>query len=180
MLGSGTRLDGVRAASGAALGQNGGAVIFNNVLLAGNSTFNQGTGSTLNTTGDFIANPQTTITLNGIANATGGSISGALTINNGAKLDNSGSALYLDGTRGTTVNPGGTLSTASGTTIELRRLAREQRHANRRAQRQPRRGRERQRRFRHGQCERGRTIRARQQPGHGHARPALVRQREPL
>ena len=92
------------------------------VLLTGNSTFTQAAGAVLNTTGDFTANPQTTITVNGTVNAAGGSVSGGLTINGGGTINTAGGSaapLYLDGSRGTTVNAGGQLNAASSTTIEL-------------------------------------------------------------
>ena len=104
------------------MSQSGGTVAFQDVLLTGNSSFTQAAGAVLNTTGDFTANPQTTITVNGTVNAAGGSVSGGLTINGGGVVNTAGGSaapLYLDGSRGTTVNAGGQLNAASSTTIEL-------------------------------------------------------------
>ena len=122
VLADGTTLNGTRASSGTVLSQSGGTVAFNNVLMTGNSTFTQAAGAVLNATGDFTANPQTTLTINGTVNAAGGSISGAVTINNGGAINATGGSaapLYLDGSRSTTINAGGQLNAVSGSTVEL-------------------------------------------------------------
>ena len=122
LLANGTTLNGTRANSGATLSQSGGTVAFNNVTLSGNSTFAQAAGATLNTTGDFITTPQTTLAVSGTVNAQGGSVSGALTVNNGGTFNTTGGSsapLYLDGSRGTTITAGGQLNAASGSTVEL-------------------------------------------------------------
>jgi autotransporter-associated beta strand protein len=116
---NGTQLETVRAVSGAVLSQSGGTVTFDNVLMTGTSSFTQAAGSTLNTTGDFTANPATTFTLNGTANTHGASFSGAVAIHGGATLANSGDDLFLVGSQGASVSAGGTLSTTAGTAIEL-------------------------------------------------------------
>lgn len=115
----GTQLETVRAVSGAALSQSGGTVTFGNVLLTGTSSFTQAAGSTLNTTGDFTANPATSFTLNGTANTLGASFSGAVAIHAGATLANSGDTLFLVGSQGVSVSANGTLSTTAGTAIEV-------------------------------------------------------------
>jgi hypothetical protein len=90
------------------------------VTLSGNSTLTQAAGATLNSTGDFVTLPNTTVSLNGTFNTTGGSTEGALAINSGGIVNQSGSAaLYLDGSQGTTINSGGQINAASGSTIEL-------------------------------------------------------------
>ena len=121
ILADGTALNGVRTTTGTVLIQSG-TVAFSNVTLGGSSTFTQGGGATLNSTGDLLTTPQTTVTVSGTVNAAGGDVSGALTINNGGTVNvNGGSSapLYLDGSRGMTVNAGGKLNAASGSTIEL-------------------------------------------------------------
>jgi autotransporter-associated beta strand protein len=123
VLTNGATLNATRAGTGTVLNQSAGTVTFNNVFLTGTSKFTQAAGGTLNTTGDFTANPQTTLVVNGAVNLQqGGSISGALTVNNGGVVTTSGgaaAALYLDGSRGTTVSAGGRIRADSGTTLEL-------------------------------------------------------------
>ncbi len=60
-----------------------------------------------------------TLTVSGTANTSGWASTGVITVNNGGTLANGGSNLVLGGGSRTTVNAGGTLSTASGTTVEL-------------------------------------------------------------
>ena len=60
-----------------------------------------------------------TLAVSGTANTSGWASTGVITVNNGGTLANGGSNLVLGGGSRTTVNAGGTLSTASGTTIEL-------------------------------------------------------------
>ena|GEM_PF-1379369 len=115
----GTQLETVRAVSGAALSQSGGTVTFDNVLLTGTSSFTQAAGSTLNATGDFTANPATSLTLDGTMNTQGASLGGAVAVHGGAVLANSGSTLFLVGSQGASVSVGGTLSTTAGSAIEL-------------------------------------------------------------
>lgn len=121
ILASGTTLNGTRV-SGTTLSQSGGPVTFNNVLLSGSTNFTQATNTTLDVTGDFTANPLTTLVVNGSVDTRGGSILGGLTINNGGSVVTNGGSfapLYLDGSRGTTVNQGGQLVAAGSATIEL-------------------------------------------------------------
>ena len=117
-------LNGTRLTTGTILNLTSGTVSFNNVLLSGNSTLTQTSGTTLNATGDLTANAATTLTLNGTTNVIGGYLSGAMTITSNGQLNEANAAgsttpLYLDGSRGVTVNSGGRLSAASGSTIEL-------------------------------------------------------------
>lgn len=119
-LGDGTRLNGTRTTTGTTLTHPAGTVTFNNVTLGGTSTFTQSAGAVLNTTGEFILNTQAAATISGTTNTAGGSTLGSLTITNGGVLNQSGPVpLSLDGGRGTTVNPGGTLAAAAGSSIEL-------------------------------------------------------------
>ena len=113
-----TTLNGTRATTGAVLSQSIGTVAFDNVFLTGTSTFTQ-TGGLVNATGDFTANAQTTLSVNGNFNLAGGEVSGALTIGHNGDVNDTSASLYLDGSRGTTVNSGGRLEAGSGTTIEL-------------------------------------------------------------
>ena len=74
VLADATTLNGTRTVAGTVLSQSGGGTVaFNNVTLSGASTFSQAAGATLNATGDFIATPPTTVTVNGTVNAQGGS-----------------------------------------------------------------------------------------------------------
>ncbi len=102
--------------------------IFNGVNLAvgGPTTFNQvnSSGAITVAANQTLAwndgqNDNGTLTLNGQANTSGWISTGVITVNNGGKLANSASNLVLGGGSRTTINAGGTLSTASGTTIEL-------------------------------------------------------------
>jgi fibronectin-binding autotransporter adhesin len=120
VLQNGTTLTGTRTTAGTALSQSGGTVAFNNFTLGGNSTFTQSAGATVNSTGEFISTPNSTMTLAGTMNTASGSMSGAVTIPSAGKLNQSGpDPLYLDGSRGITVNSGGQLNAAAGSTIEL-------------------------------------------------------------
>ena len=102
--------------------------IFNGVNLAigGPTTFNQvnssgalsvAAGQTL--TWNDGQNDNGTLTLNGRANVSGWTSTGVIAINNAGTLANGGSNLVLGGGSRTTVNAGGTLSSAGATTIEL-------------------------------------------------------------
>ena len=112
--------DGVRATTGTVFSVSQAAAAFNNVLFTGNSLLNVNDGAGIEATGDFVLTPLTTLTVGGRARAAGGSISGAVTITGTGRLIGSGAApLYLDGSRGVTVNAGGQLNAEGGSTIEL-------------------------------------------------------------
>ena len=121
VLGSGVEFNGVRTANGAVLSHASGTVSFTNVTLVGTTTYAQSSGATLNSSGDFTAQPLTTLTIGGACFVTGGFLSGAVTITGTGRLNESGATtpLYLDGSRGVTIQAGGQLNAASGSTIEL-------------------------------------------------------------
>ena len=71
-----TTLDDTRTVSGTTLTQTSGTSAFENVTLGGTSTFAQSSGAVVNSTGDFITTPSTTVTVGGTFNLAGGDISG--------------------------------------------------------------------------------------------------------
>lgn len=123
-LGNSTVLNGTRTTVGTVLIQNGGPVTLQNVTFGGDTTFTQTSQFTVNATGDFVTLPQTTTNVSGVFSLNGGYVAGALNIAANAQVNESNATgattpLYLDGSRGTTVNSGGQLSAASGSSIEL-------------------------------------------------------------
>ena len=115
VLGSGSTLNGVTALPSSALTQASGAATVNNSTVRG--AFTQ-TGGTLALNNGFITGAGR-LSVGGTVNTTGTEIQGVSTINAGGTLANDGGSLYLTGGSRTTVASGGTLSTATGTTIEL-------------------------------------------------------------
>lgn len=113
---------GARVLGGAAVTIGRDRATFTDVTFTGNSTLTVPNQALLNSTGDFTANPLTTLTFAGSANLAGAYVSGAVTVQSTGRLSGAGGStapLYLDGSRGVTVNPGGQLEARSSSTIEL-------------------------------------------------------------
>ena len=114
-LGGGSTLNAVTAQVGSTLTQTSDAATLNNTTVRGALTQTGGTLALNNSTGTTSSR----ITVGGMVNAMGTELDGTTTINNGGALNTSGTSLYLGGGSRTTVNAGGTLSAASGVTVEL-------------------------------------------------------------
>ncbi len=120
VLADGATLNGTRTTNGSVLSQSGGTVSWNQMTLGGNSTFTQAAGATFHSTGELVTTPNSTMSINGAFTVLGGSISGAVTVQNGGQLNQSGpDPLYLDGSRSATINAGGQLNAAPGSALEL-------------------------------------------------------------
>lgn len=115
VLGSGSTLNGVTAITNTALTQASGTATVNTSTIRGALTQ---TGGTLAFNNSFVAGSGR-LSVGGTVNTTGTEIQGVTTIHAGGTVANSDSSLYLTGGSRTTVNSGGTLSTATGTAIEL-------------------------------------------------------------
>ena len=115
VLGSGSTLNGVTAITNTALTQASGTATVNTSTLRGALTQ---TGGTLAFNNGFAAGSGR-MSVGGTVNTMGTEIQGVTTIHAGGAVANSDSSLYLTGGSRTTVNTGGTLSTATGTSIEL-------------------------------------------------------------
>ena len=115
VLGSGSTLNGVTAITNTALTQASGTATVNTSTIRGALTQ---TGGTLAFNNSFVAGSGR-LSVGGTLNTLGAEIQGVTTIHAGGAVANSDSSVYLTGGSRTTVNSGGTLSTASGTAIEL-------------------------------------------------------------
>ncbi len=92
-----------------------GTVAFDNDALRGQLTQTSGT---INAT-DTVVSPSGTLAVGGTVNANGMEIDGVTTINNGGTLNGTTGGLVFGGGARATINAGGTLAAANGTTVEL-------------------------------------------------------------
>ena len=92
-----------------------GTVTFNNDALRGQLTQTYGT---INAS-DTVVSPSGTLAVGGTVNANGMEIDGVTTINDGGTLNGTVGSLVFGGGARATINAGGTLAAANGTTVEL-------------------------------------------------------------
>lgn len=115
-LGDGASLNAVTALAASNLTQTSGTATLNTSTFRG--TLTQSAGATLNLA-DSTVTSAGKLNVSGTVNASGVEIDGVTAINSGGALASSGSNLVLGGGARMTVNAGGTLTAADGTSIEL-------------------------------------------------------------
>ncbi len=105
----------ISTATSATVNQTGPATVVN---FTNGGQFNNNATQTLAWSNGTVTSPGR-LTVSGTINSTDFTSDGVVTINSTGAISNSGSNLYLGGGSRTTINSGGHLTTAAGTTIEL-------------------------------------------------------------